>query len=115
MVTKPRTLALAAALALTGLAGAAHGTDGTPAPQSGPPTSTLDMTIRARALGLTDPMPLTPPSIEFEAQRAPTGAGTSRWPSARSDLGKGITIEMAPICIPGVDEPYFPPRARNRR
>jgi hypothetical protein len=74
----------------------------------------LDLSIRARALGLTgDVMPLVPPSLEFEAERAPTGAGTSRWPSSRTELGKGVYIDVSPVCIPGVDEPAFPPLLRR--
>ena len=95
-------------LGLVLLAGAAHGgDDASPAPgapvapkaPAAAPDGGLDVSIRARALGLI-PEPLTAPSLEFEAQRAPTGAGSMRWPSDRTEIGRGVYVGLMPSCGP---------------
>jgi hypothetical protein len=90
------------ALGLGALSGLAYGGDEvTPppaAPSTGPDTG-LDLSIRARALGIV-PESLTAPSLDFEAQRAPTGAGSMRWPSARTEIAPGVFVTMMPSCGP---------------
>jgi hypothetical protein len=102
------------------LGGAAYaGSDPTAAPGTLPaPTAPgqaevpLVLSIRALSLGQT---PLTETG-ELERVKAPTGAGTSRWPSSSTQVGRGVYISVMPACIPGVDEPLWPgvPRARRR-
>ena len=95
------SLAGGAVLGLVLLAGVAHGGDVSPMPgtPAGSPDRSLDVSIRARALGLI-PEPLAVPSLEFEAQRAPTGAGSMRWPSDRTEIGRGIYVGLMPSCGP---------------
>ena len=90
------------------LAGAAYGgDDASPAPgapvapkaPAAAPDGSLDVSIRARALGLV-PESLAAPSLEFEVQRAPTGAGSMRWPSDRTEIGRGIYVGLMPSCGP---------------
>jgi hypothetical protein len=50
---------------------------------------------------------------EMERVKAPTGAGTSRWPSAATPVGRGVYISVMPACIPGVDEPFWPGTGRG--
>jgi hypothetical protein len=45
--------------------------------------------------------------------KAPTGAGSDRWPTG--ELAKGVYISVMPACIPGVDEPLGPAPRRARR
>jgi hypothetical protein len=75
----------------------------------------LVLSIRALSLGQT---PFVD-SGEMERVRASTGAGTSRWPSATTPIGRGVYISVMPACIPGVDEPLWPgtqrPGAARRR
>lgn len=107
------TVVLAAAL----LGGVAHAgsdpttTEGTlPAPSApGQGELPLVLSIRALSLGQT-PFAATG---EMERVRASTGAGTSRWPSAATELGRGVYISVMPVCIPGVDEPLGPPVSRR--
>ena len=64
----------------------------------------LVLSIRALSLGQT-------PFAEtggMERIRASTGAGTSRWPSNTTQIGRGVYISVMPSCIPGVDEPLWP-------
>ena len=55
---------------------------------------------------------------EVERVTAPTGAGSTRWPTG--EIAKGVYISVMPACIPGVDEPLgpvsrrtVPPRSRR--
>jgi hypothetical protein len=103
-----RTALLGAAV-LGGLllaGGPAHAAD--PArerPAAASPETSLILSIRARALGvLTD----APDGATFERVKAPTGEGTSRMPSATTEVGRGVYVSVMPACIPGVDEPAFP-------
>ena len=102
-------------LAMTLVGGAAYaGSDRTTAQSTLPAPSTpgapgqgelaLVLSIRALSLGQT-PFAETG---EMERVKAPTGAGTSRWPSATTPVGRGVYISVMPACIPGVDEPLWP-------
>ena len=75
----------------------------------GPGELPLVMSIRALSLGQT---PFTETG-EMERVKAPTGAGTSRWPSAATPIGRGVYISVMPACIPGVDEPLWPGTRRG--
>ena len=71
----------------------------------------LVLSIRALSVGQT---PFAADTGELERVKAPTGAGTSRWPSATTAVGRGVYISVMPACIPGVDEPLLPgPRAAS--
>ena len=94
------SLAGGAVLGLVLLAGVAHGggdVSPMPGPPAGAPDGSLDVSIRALRLV---PEPLAAPSLEFEAQRAPTGAGSMRWPSGRTEIGRGIYVGLMPSCGP---------------
>lgn len=108
-----RALAAVAAL-LTGLAGGlAHaGSDpvrteepGLAASGAGPGAAALLLSIRARALGLVQDGAA---DDGFEPMRAPTGEGTTRMPSATTELARGVYLTVSPVCLPGVDEPLVP-------
>lgn len=71
----------------------------------------LVLSIRALSLGQA---PLVETG-EMERVTAPTGAGTSRWPSATTAVGRGVYISVMPACVPGVDEPLWPGPQRGRR
>src|SRR5262249_29342679 len=62
-----------------------------------PPPGSLDLSIRARALGLV-PGPTGDTTLGLGTMRAPTGAGTTRWPSA--ELAPGVYLQVAPTCLP---------------
>jgi hypothetical protein len=105
---------------LTGLlAGSAQaGADPARADAVGPPApgapggAALLLSIRARALGLTQE---AVPDDGLEPMRAPTGEGTTRMPSAATtELARGVYLTVSPVCLPGVDEPLFPSPARPR-
>jgi hypothetical protein len=74
----------------------------------------LALSIRALSLGETS----FTEGGDTERVRASTGAGTSRWPSTRTEIGRGVYFSVSPSCIPGVDEPLWPgpsrPGARRR-
>jgi hypothetical protein len=96
------SLAGGTVLGLVLLAGVAYGGgDVSPMPgaPAGAPDGGLDVSIRARALGLV-PEPLAAPSLEFEPQRAPTGAGSMRWPSDRTEIARGVYVGLMPSCGP---------------
>lgn len=69
----------------------------------------LDLSIRSRGLGITADPP-TGTNIGVEPARPRTGAGTTRWPSAVTELAPGVYLTVVPACIPGVDEPLMAPR-----
>jgi len=76
------------------------------------PEAPLVLSIRALSVG---PTTFTDTG-DFERVRASTGAGTSKWPAASTQVGRGVYISVMPGCIPGVDEPYLPgQRAGHRR
>jgi hypothetical protein len=90
-----------------------------PAGQPDPAPATaggLDLSIRSRGLGITSEPP-TGTNFGVETARPRTGAGTTRWPSAVTELAPGVYLTVEPACIPGVDEPLFPVRrpASRRR
>ena len=71
----------------------------------------LALSIRALSLG----QPSLTDTGDMERVRASTGAGTSRWPSASTQVGRGVYISVMPACIPGIDEPLRPATPRRRR
>ncbi|HEY7601920.1 MAG TPA: hypothetical protein VIB60_05395 [Methylomirabilota bacterium] len=76
-----------------------------PAPSAPAPTELpLVLSIRALSIG---PAPFEAGS-EMERVKAPTGAGSTRWPTG--EIAKGVYISVMPACIPGVDEPLGPTR-----
>jgi len=122
------TLVLAAILgASVAHAGPAPAADppvsGSPVPAAQTPKAVepgaLILSIRAHALGLVQesPLPQDTRLPGLERMRAPTGEGTSRMPSATTEVARGVYITVMPACIPGVDEPLLPPpyRAPVRR
>ena len=76
------------------------------APSTPSPESELPLALSIRALSLGQPSFID--SGDVERVRAPTGAGTSRWPSATTPIGRGVYLNVMPACIPGVDEPLLP-------
>jgi hypothetical protein len=102
-------------LLAVGLVGAAGAEDTAPAvdgsASGGPPASALLLSIRARALGVEmAPLPQPSDSLGLERVTAPTGAGTSRMPSARTEIARGVYMTVMPACLPGVDELGLPMR-----
>jgi hypothetical protein len=115
-------LALTAGAALAALAGSVLAGDEAsspaavtpPAPAAEGGLSSLDLSIRARALG---PVEIRPPGLsDLATTRAPTGSGTLRMPSAVTEVRPGVYVGFTPVCIPGYDEPFVnPPRRPSRR
>ena len=108
----------AALLAPAVMSRAASGID--PAAPASPPASQppapggLDLSIRARALGIV-PVPQPSDALGLEPMRAPTGAGTTRMPSATTELAPGVYLSVTPACGPE-DDFRFPRRSvPNRR
>ena len=100
------SLAAGAVLALAALASVAYSGDYASSTREGTvwtPGPRLDLSIRARALGVTSE-PWTESSLGLEPQKAPTGAGSTRMPSATAEIGRGIYIGLMPACVPGVDD-----------
>jgi hypothetical protein len=79
---------------------------GTPSPASELP---LVLSIRALSIG----PPTFPQAPEVERVTAPTGAGTTRWPTG--EIARGVYLHVSPVCIPGVDEPFEPSGRRLPR
>jgi hypothetical protein len=98
-------------LALAGLAQAA------PPDQLSDPGERLDLSIRARGLGIA---PLTPTieNLGLETVKAPTGAGSIRMPRMTEEIAPGVYFTVAPTCLPGEDIPMgrrtVPPATRRR-
>jgi hypothetical protein len=104
-------MALVAGPAFAGSAPAtAEGT--LPAP-SAAPTGDLPLVLSIRALSV-GPTTFTDGG-DTERIRTSNGAGTSRWPSASTPVGRGVYISVMPTCVPGVDEPLWPGPSRRRR
>ena len=109
--------AIVAALLVGGVAHAGSDpatTTGTlPAPTA-PASDDLSLVLSIRALSVA-PVPFTLGSegSEVERVKAPTGAGSTRWPTG--EIAKGVYISVMPACIPGVDEPLGPTRRATRR
>jgi hypothetical protein len=98
-------------LALTALAHAA------PVGESSDPGERLDLSIRARGLGIS---PMTPSlgNLGLETVKAPTGAGSLRMPSTTEEIAPGVYFTVAPTCLPG-EEAFggrrtIPPPVRRR-
>src|SRR5262245_46295759 len=71
----------------------------------------MALSIRALSLG----QPAFTDTGDLERVRASSGSGTSRWPAASTQIGRGVYISVMPGCIPGVDEPLLPGNSRRRR
>ena len=106
----------AVALGVTLLGGVAQaGSDpavsagGLAAPSTPSPASELPLVLSIRALSIGQTT--FPQAPEVERVTAPTGAGTTRWPTG--EIAKGVYLHVSPVCIPGVDEPLGGPP--NRR
>jgi hypothetical protein len=80
------------------------------APTTPSPASELPLVLSIRALSV-GPTTFSQPA-EVERITAPTGAGTTRWPTG--EIAKGVYLHVNPVCLPGVDEPLIP-SARPRR
>jgi hypothetical protein len=107
--------AMAVVLGAALLVGVAHaGSDptvaagGVPAPSAPSPASELPLVLSIRALSVGPPA--FPQVQEVERVTAPTGAGSTRWPTG--EIAKGVYISVMPACIPGVDEPLGPASRR---
>jgi hypothetical protein len=116
-----RSVLVAAIVAVALAGGVAHGgsdpatTSGALPPPSAPADDGLSLVLSIRALAV-GPVPLsigTPDSADVGRVRAPTGAGSDRWPTG--ELAKGVYISVMPACIPGVDEPLGPIRRAPAR
>jgi hypothetical protein len=117
MTTRWATAVLLGATLLGGVAYAgsdpAAGAGTLSAPSTPNPGSELPLVLSIRALSLGQTT--FPAAPEVERVTAPTGAGTTRWPTG--EIAKGVYISVMPACIPGVDEPLGPARrvpARRR-
>ena len=112
-------LAVAVVAITLGVAGSLYaGSDPTTTQGTLPPPATgaqpevpLVLSIRALSVG----KPTFTDTGDLERVRASTGAGTSTWPPASTQVGRGVYISVMPGCIPGVDEPYLPGRGTGRR
>jgi len=99
--TAMRTMLAIFLLAVAVPVAAAPGTE--PAPLLSPEVTApggLDLSIRARALGIA-PEPPGGATLGLEPMKAPTGAGSTRWPRPVTELGKGVYISVDPLCLPG--------------
>jgi hypothetical protein len=107
-------LAVALGTALLVTAGLAHAA---PPGQSSDPGERLDLSIRARGLGI-GPMTPTIENLGLETAKAPTGAGSLRMPSTTEEIAPGVYFTVAPTCLPGEDLPLgrrnVPPPTRRR-
>ncbi len=88
-------------LALALLGSVAYGGDEGRTPPAA--TSGLDLSVHGRALGVL-PDSTAGASLGLEPERAPTGAGSLRMPSATTELGRGVYVSVMPSCIPGMDD-----------
>ena len=114
-----RSQARLLATALVGVAaltGTAHGGGDEPTPVStaapAPSPAPLDLSIRARALGIVSE-PLVTPTLDLEARKATTGAGSLRMPSSTVAVGRGVYVGVSPACLPGLDDASAPFRRRT--
>ena len=99
----------AVALGLAGLVGpAAAAPVPGPSDSSAAGASTLDLSLRARSLGLV-PAPSDGTNLGVETMRAPSGAGQDRMGPARQEVAPGVFLYVDPNCVPGED-PFFPRR-----
>src|SRR5262245_33424100 len=95
------------------LVGLAHGA---PVGESSDPGERLDLSIRARGLGVA-PMTPTLENLGLETVKAPSGAGSIRMPSATTQIAPGVYFTVDPTCLPN-DDPFarrvVPPSNRRR-
>jgi hypothetical protein len=88
-----------------------------PPGQATDPGERLDLSIRARGLGI-GPMTPTIENLGLESAKAPTGAGSLRMPSTTEEIAPGVYFTVAPPCLPGEDLPLgrrtVPPPTRRR-
>lgn len=71
-----------------------------------PGPGTLDLSIRARALGIV-PEPHAASTLDLEPMRAPLGEGTSRMPRAATGRERGLSLGVV-VCDPdGVERWYM--------
>jgi hypothetical protein len=75
----------------------------------------LDLSIRARSLGVVPEPTGEAAPLGLETMRAPTGAGSTRWPSRTTEVARGVYVSVEPLCLPGEDG-LFPryPGVRRR-
>jgi hypothetical protein len=79
-----------------------------PAPAQG--QVPLILSIREMALSATR----VGDTGDMDRVRSTNGSGTSSWPSPNTPIARGVYFSFSPSCIPGVDEPLVPQRARRR-
>jgi hypothetical protein len=74
----------------------------------------LDLSIRARSLGVAPEPTGESTTLGLETMHAPTGAGTTRWPSRTTEVARGVYVTVEPLCLPGADPlmPRYPGRRR---
>jgi hypothetical protein len=85
-----------------------------PASAPTPPPNSLDMSMRSEVLGI-EVRPPTLDSLGLGPVKPPMGSGSTRMPSATTEIGRGVYLTVTPSCIPGVDEPLFPARRPTPR
>ena len=102
---------------VTALGGVAYAGSDLPSPSRAAPepVPSLVLSIRARALGLeAAPMSEASNLLGLEPVKAPSGAGSSRMPSATTEIARGVYLTVMPSCLPGVDERGLSPAVRRR-
>jgi hypothetical protein len=109
---------LTALFAATLWGGAVHADgDSTPTPSTPPAPNTpaaqgeLPLALSIRALSLSQPS--FTDTGDLDRVKPLNGSGTSRWPSASTPVARGVYISVSPLCVPGVDEPFFPGPPRS--
>lgn len=106
------TLMLAAAGLLPGAGAAEEPARATPHPAGSAVEGRLDLSIRALGSGPESLSRSAP--VEIERIRPTLGAGSSRWPSATTEVAPRVHVTVMPACIPGLDEPPPLPGRRTR-
>ena len=77
--------------------------------RAGTPAGGLDLSVRARALGVAvEPVPAS--NLDLETMKAPTGAGTTRLPQPASGREGGVYIGVG-VCDPVLGGRYYEVRA----
>lgn len=74
-------------------------------PASGSPAGGLDLSVRARALGVV-PEPAGTATLDLETMKAPTGAGVTRMPLAASGGKPGVYVGVV-VCEPDGTERFY--------
>jgi hypothetical protein len=92
---------MARIFAVAGLAGLLMATVASAQDQSAGATGGgLDLSVRARALGVGAPDPVAGSNLDFETVKAPTGAGTMRMPQLASGRERSGVYVGAVVCDP---------------